>query len=218
GKCRTYIALGDASSGQEALGYYDEALALRPGRLDALIGKARILSSSSTYEAIQCYEKILTLSPDHKEARTELYALCDRMRPATSLLSSSGNRFFNSRVIESNQLEIDNSEGLRDVQAILIDSQYNTLGSHHKYVVYLRSGEKYTIYKIPGGTYNLFFSTGEHWNPNTQKFMESVRYRKFEEDLQFTSFSFRYSMISVTLYSVPGGTAAIVPVPENQFP
>jgi len=84
--------------------------------------------------------------------------------------------------------------------------------------VYVRNNSSHTIGGIPDGNYELFFTLGEDWDAGQAEFTRRRDLSRFEESFPFTSTSTTYSIWSVTLHPVPGGTASSEDVPESQFP
>ena len=84
--------------------------------------------------------------------------------------------------------------------------------------VYVRHNSSHTITGIPDGSYELYFTLGEDWDAEQGAFTRRRDLSRFEESFPFTSTATTYSVWSVTLHPVPGGTADSQDVPENQFP
>jgi hypothetical protein len=84
--------------------------------------------------------------------------------------------------------------------------------------VYVQNNSSHTITGIPDGDYELFFTLGEDWDAGQGAFTRRRDLSRFEESFPFTSTSTTYSVWSVTLHAVPGGTASSQDVPESQFP
>jgi hypothetical protein len=83
---------------------------------------------------------------------------------------------------------------------------------------YIRSHETHTLTAIPDGTYALFFTLGEDWDAAAGQFTRKRRLSRFEDLFPFTTTSTTYSIWSVTLHPVAGGTGSTESVPEGQFP
>ena len=81
---------------------------------------------------------------------------------------------------------------------------------------YIRSGDSFTLKGIPDGTYYLYFSTGEEWNGKA--FTITPSHQKFEDAFIFTTGATTYTIWSVTLHGVVGGTASTEDVDESEFP
>ena len=84
--------------------------------------------------------------------------------------------------------------------------------------VYVRHNSSHTVTGIPDGSYELYFTLGEDWDAEQGAFTRRRDLSRFEEPFPFTSTATTYSIWSVTLHPVPGGTANSQDVPENQFP
>jgi hypothetical protein len=67
----------------------------------------------------------------------------------------------------------------------------------------------------------LKFSIGTNWNPNTQRFSQSLLYSQFRESLNFreirTPSGVRWMNYTATLHPVKGGTARTLPINERDF-
>jgi hypothetical protein len=83
--------------------------------------------------------------------------------------------------------------------------------------VYIRPGN-HTITGIPDGNHDLFFTLGEDWDAGQGAFTRRRDLSRFDEPFRFTSTPTTYTVWSVTLHPVPGGTADSHDVPVNQFP
>jgi hypothetical protein len=84
--------------------------------------------------------------------------------------------------------------------------------------VYILNHDSYALTGIPDGTYELYFTLGEDWNAEQAQFTRRRRLSRFEDLFPFTSTSTTYSVWSVTLHPVAGGTGSTESVPEGQFP
>jgi hypothetical protein len=100
-----------------------------------------------------------------------------------------------------------------DLDAVAVLSQGSWL-----LAVYVRNNSSHTITGIPDGNYELFFTLGEDWDAGQGAFTRRRDLSRFEESFPFTSTPTTYSVWSVTLHAVPGGTASSQDVPESQFP
>jgi hypothetical protein len=83
---------------------------------------------------------------------------------------------------------------------------------------YIRAGESYKMTEIPDGVYSIFYAKGEGWDSQHLRFKTNESLRRFVDTITFKTTTTTYSSWSVTLYGVPGGTAAIEGVPEESFP
>jgi len=84
--------------------------------------------------------------------------------------------------------------------------------------VYVRHNSSHTINGIPDGNHDLFFTLGEDWDAGQGAFTRRRDLSRFDEPFPFTSTPTTYSVWTVTLHPVPGGTANAHDVPVNQFP
>jgi len=84
--------------------------------------------------------------------------------------------------------------------------------------VYIRNNSSHTLNGIPDGNYDLFFTLGEDWDAGQGAFTRRRDLSRFDELFPFTSTPTTYTVWSVTLHPVPGGTADSHDVPVNQFP
>lgn len=84
--------------------------------------------------------------------------------------------------------------------------------------VYIQADDSYTIKRIKGGTYILYFCLGKDWDESSNQFMTDASYKRFEDDIKFVSSSSRYSVVTVTLHPVAGGTAGTELLSEGEFP
>lgn len=91
-----------------------------------------------------------------------------------------------------------------------------TLDDQPVTAVYIRSGESYTMKGIRDGIYYLYFSTGSEWDG--ERFTLYPSYKRFEDAFEFTTTSTAYTIWSVTLHGVLGGTASAEEVNASEFP
>ncbi|MBN1640821.1 MAG: hypothetical protein JXA09_06275 [Anaerolineae bacterium] len=84
--------------------------------------------------------------------------------------------------------------------------------------VYIRNHDSHNLTGIPDGTYELYFTLGEDWDAEQAQFTRKRRLSRFEDLFPFTTTATTYSIWSVTLHPVAGGTGATESVPEGQFP
>ena len=85
---------------------------------------------------------------------------------------------------------------------------------------YVRANSKSKI-SIKNGTYEVRFATGDKWFGSGELFGKETRYQVFDDTLSFTTKNngsyINYTTWSVTLYSVPGGTATTTTIPADKF-
>jgi hypothetical protein len=84
--------------------------------------------------------------------------------------------------------------------------------------VYILNHDTHTITGVPDGSYDLYFTVGEDWDGQQGAFTRKRRLSRFEDPLPFTTTDSTYSVWSVTLHPVAGGTASTETVPEGAFP
>lgn len=112
------------------------------------------------------------------------------------------------------RLEVEN--GL-DLDAVLVLSS-SAEPSIPLVAVYIQSGDSFTVRKIEGGTYVLYFALGEGWDNDSKKFIGETIYQQFEDEFDFVSKSRSYTIWTVTLHPVIGGTAGTEFLSEGEFP
>jgi hypothetical protein len=88
--------------------------------------------------------------------------------------------------------------------------------------VYVRSNRSVTIRGIRDGRYIAYFTFGERWDSFSKAFTSSQSRSRFEETVRFTtsrtSWSIRYSIITLSLHQSTGGNAPTDPVGDDDFP
>ncbi len=84
--------------------------------------------------------------------------------------------------------------------------------------VYIQSDDSYTIKRIKSGTYILYFCLGKDWDNDSNRFITEATYKRFEDEIKFISSASRYSVVTVTLHTVIGGTAGTEYLSEDKFP
>jgi hypothetical protein len=118
------------------------------------------------------------------------------------------------RLTGEGELTVDNGT-TQDGLVILspVGDEDNPLGA-----AYVRAGKSFTLGGIPDGEYILFYSTGSEWNGDAGTFTAEPRYQRFDETLLFNTTLSTYTIWSLTLHPVVGGTAATSSVPVEDFP
>jgi hypothetical protein len=95
-------------------------------------------------------------------------------------------------------------------------------GKRPVYSVYVRKDKKYQVTGVRDGTYQVFFSTGDDWDPGTKSFSRNCEFEQFEDSLSFrTTYSatmIRWSKWTISLQPVAGGTARTSEVDPGDFP
>ncbi len=113
------------------------------------------------------------------------------------------------------ELTIDNGSGQDSVVTL-------AMNKNPELSVYVRNDSKYTVKGIRDGTYEIFFTTGADWDSQNRTFTRDRTFQRFDERLNFTTIEtateVRWRTATITLHSVPGGTAMISEVNPNDFP
>lgn len=84
--------------------------------------------------------------------------------------------------------------------------------------VYIQSKDSYEIKGIENGTYILYYSLGEDWDSYSKEFTRNRTYKRFEDELHFTTTGSTYTTYEASLHPITGGTARTEPVGEDEFP
>jgi hypothetical protein len=84
--------------------------------------------------------------------------------------------------------------------------------------VYIRNAESFNMTGIPDGTYRLYYSKGEAFNQETNRFTQNATYQRLDATIGFTTSATQYTTWEVTLYGVVGGTVGSEPVDPSEFP
>jgi hypothetical protein len=88
--------------------------------------------------------------------------------------------------------------------------------------VYVRKNKKHTVKGVPDGTYAVFFTGGDAWDGTARAFGRNCAFQRFEDPMKFrtirTATQIRWSVWTVTLQRVVGGTARTADVDPNDFP
>ena len=128
------------------------------------------------------------------------------IRPATGLLVSAAQAGGRGELLIKNGTDAD---------ALIILA---SLDDQPVLSAYIRAAESFNMTGIPDGTYRLYFSKGEGWDSEANRFMQNVSYQRFEATPQFATTETQYTSYEVTLYGVAGGTASTEQVDPGQFP
>jgi len=83
---------------------------------------------------------------------------------------------------------------------------------------YIRNAEEFNMTGIHDGTYRLYYSKGQAFNPETKRFTVKATYQRLDATLEFKTTSTQYTAWEVTLYGVAGGNVGSVPVDPGKFP
>lgn len=71
---------------------------------------------------------------------------------------------------------------------------------------------------IPDGEYYVYFSTGADWDAVDYRFTSDAAYQKFEDTFAYETNSQKYTVWTITLHPVEGGTGGTEPVSPDEFP
>ena len=83
---------------------------------------------------------------------------------------------------------------------------------------YIRNAESFNMTGIPDGTYRLYYSKGEAFNKETNRFTRNATYQRLDATVEFTTSATQYTTWEVTLYGVVGGNVGSEQVDPSQFP
>jgi hypothetical protein len=127
-------------------------------------------------------------------------------RPATKLLARSASNSGPGELLIKNGTD---SDGI----VILIEAADRPVQA-----AYIRAAQSFRMTEIADGTYRLYFSKGEGWDPARKEFSRNITRQRFADTLAFVSPGGQYTSYEVTLYGVSGGNAATQNVPADEFP
>jgi hypothetical protein len=130
---------------------------------------------------------------------------------------STGSFINKSAFLSYGEGELTIENGL-DLDAVAILKLAQGAGAGNFIAVYIRSHDTFTLGRITDGTYTLYFMLGEDWDNELGEFTRRISRSRFEDPFTFKTTSTQYTVWSVTLHPVAGGTADTEPVPENEFP
>jgi uncharacterized protein YraI len=83
---------------------------------------------------------------------------------------------------------------------------------------YIRNAESFNVTGIPDGTYRLYYSKGEGFNKETNRFTKNATYQRLDATIEFTTSATQYTAWEVTLYGVVGGNVGSEQVDPSKFP
>ena len=88
-------------------------------------------------------------------------------------------------------------------------------------VVFVHEGDEATLTGIVPGTYDIQFSLGIGYNPETRRFVRNDRFHEFDEPTTYTKVrdarGTSYGVLRVTLDPVVGGNARTETIDEGAF-
>jgi hypothetical protein len=83
---------------------------------------------------------------------------------------------------------------------------------------YIRNAESFSMTGIPDGTYRLYYSKGEAFSQETNRFTRNATYQRLDSTIEFTTSATQYTAWEVTLYGVAGGNVGSEQVDPSKFP
>ena len=83
---------------------------------------------------------------------------------------------------------------------------------------YIRNAESFDMTGIQDGTYRLYYSKGEAFNKETNRFTKNATYQRLDATIGFTTSATQYTAWEVTLYGVVGGNVGSEQVDPSKFP
>jgi len=88
--------------------------------------------------------------------------------------------------------------------------------------VYVQANDSCTTARVSDGTYMLYFAVGEDWDEASKKFTKNAGYNRFEHEFEWkttrSKYKINYTIWTVTLHPVVGGTAGTESLSEDEFP
>ena len=88
--------------------------------------------------------------------------------------------------------------------------------------VYVTAGQTTTVAGIPDGAYDLFFNSGAGWDEQLRTFTRACEFSRFDDPTEFvttdTAGGIQYTIHTITLQPVIGGTADVSKVDPEAFP
>ncbi len=82
--------------------------------------------------------------------------------------------------------------------------------------LYVQSDDSYTAMKIRGGTYVLYYTFGEDWYDDSQKFLSRATYHQYRDEIHFKDSSRRYTIWTFDFDSADW--ADVYKIGEDEFP
>jgi hypothetical protein len=91
-----------------------------------------------------------------------------------------------------------------------------------RHSIFIQSGNAAQVKSIADASYTIYVQQGSGWNNDLKVFTTDVQYSKFDTTATFATKrereGIRYTNLSITLHSVPGGTADVVAVDPAAVP
>lgn len=84
--------------------------------------------------------------------------------------------------------------------------------------MYIHSQGQATLVGIPNSEYEVFFSTGTDWDAVDYRFTSNAVYQKFNNTIVYETKNQKYTIWTITLHPVEGGTEGTESVPPDEFP
>lgn len=110
------------------------------------------------------------------------------------------------------ELEVDNGSS-NDALVVIAKPDTSPLVAF-----YVRAGRQFTLAGIPDSTYSIYIATGRDWDGTTHQMAVVFTYQRFDEMFLFETSGNSYTVWSITLHAVPGGTGNTEPVDPDDFP
>jgi len=85
------------------------------------------------------------------------------------------------------------------------------------FTVYVRGKGSYTVTRVPAGTYWLYYTSGNGWNPARKGFTDNCDFSKFDDTFRFSGYPIIDSW-AVTMTPSIAGNASTSDVDPNAFP
>jgi hypothetical protein len=91
-----------------------------------------------------------------------------------------------------------------------------------RHSIFVQSGNAAQVKAVADGSYTIYVQQGSGWNNDLKVFTMGAQYSKFDTTATFATKrerdGIRYTNFSITLHSVPGGTADVVAVDPAAVP
>jgi hypothetical protein len=83
--------------------------------------------------------------------------------------------------------------------------------------VYVRGSQSWTVTGVPAGTYQIYYASGDEWNPARKGFLSGCEFGRFDDSYRFRA----YPVIDtwrITMTPTTGGNAPTTSVDPDGFP